>query len=109
MNELERLLSPISGYLTLGMFEDAWETLEDFPPELRIHDTVLGLRVEILQRLGKWESARMLAESLAKRCPENPDWWLDWAYSLRREQTVEVAQTVLREAAALHPDEALIT
>ncbi len=109
MSELERLLSPVSGYLTLGMCEEAWEELESLPAVLRVHDAVLSLRVEILQRLGKWESARMLAESLAKRCPENPEWWLQWAYSLRREQTVEVAQTVLREAAALHPDEALIT
>ena len=108
MSELERLLSPVSGYLTLGMLVDAWDLLEDFPPELRIHDTVLGLRVEILQRLGKWESARVLAESLAKRSPENPDWWLSWSYALRREQSVAEAQRVLRKASEIHPDVALI-
>jgi hypothetical protein len=109
MNELERLLSPVSGYLTLGMHQDAWDLLGDLSPELRIHDAVLGLRLEILQHLEKWESARVLAESLAKRSPENPDWWLSWSYALRRERSVEAAQAVLREASEIHSDVALIT
>ncbi len=108
MNSFERRLQPALGYLELGMFEEANEELEELPPELRAADEVLGLRIEILQKLAKWESARVLAESLAKRSPGNPGWWLSWSYALRREQSVLAAQTVLRKASEIHPDIALI-
>lgn len=108
MNELNRLLEPAVGYLTLGMCEDAWEELENLPHELRVNDAVLELRILIYQRMGKWGFARILAESLAKKSPGNPHWWIQWAYSLRREKTVADARAVLMEAAAHHPDEAMI-
>lgn len=90
------------------MLQDAWEELENLPPELRAHPAVLDFRITIYQRMGKWESARILAESLAKQCPENPHWWIMWAYSLRREKSVSDARAVLMEAASHHPNEALI-
>ena len=105
---LVQLLQPALGYLQLGMFVEANDELEELPPELRADDAVLGLRLEIYQGLGKWESARVLAESLAKRSPENPGWWLSWSYALRREKSVAEAQTVLRKASEIHPDVALI-
>jgi predicted Zn-dependent protease len=108
MNDLQRNLDAALGYLALGMHQDAWEELESLPPELRADDQVLDLRISIYQGLKKWESARVLAESLAKRSPENPHWWILWAFSLRREKSVEAARAVLLEAALLHPDEALI-
>jgi tetratricopeptide (TPR) repeat protein len=108
MNVSPRHLDATLGYLALGMHQDAWNELESLPPELRANVGVIELRIEILQRLGKWEAARMLAESLAKQFPENPHWWLLWSYALRREQSVETAQSVLREALAIHPDVGMI-
>jgi tetratricopeptide (TPR) repeat protein len=105
---LQRCLDAAHGFITLGMFQDAWDELENLPPEFRSNDVVLALRIEIFQGLKKWESCRVLAESLAKRSPENPDWWLSWSFALRREQSVEAAQVVLRKAAELHPSVALI-
>jgi predicted Zn-dependent protease len=108
MNNPTRHLDTTLGYLALGMNQDAWDELESLPPELRADVSVIELRIEILQRLGKWESARVLAESLAKRSPENPQWWILWAFSLRREKSVADARAVLLEASKLHPNEALI-
>ena len=108
MKELGQCLHAASGYLTLGMYQDAWDELEKLPPPHREHDVVLKLRIQIHQGLGKWEFARVLAESLARHSPDNPDWWILWAYSLRREQSIEAAQAVLREAAEIHPGVALI-
>lgn len=108
MNDLPHLLERASGYLSLGMFQDAWDELENLPPESRTHDPVLELKVIIYQNMGKWESARVLAESLAKRCPENPQWWILWAYSLRREKSIPEARAVLMEAASHHPDVGMI-
>lgn len=96
------------GYLALGMHEDAWEELEALPPEAKANDGVFDLRISIYMGIEKWESARILAESLAKRSPENVRWWVLWAYSLRREKSIPDARAVLLEASKVHPDEALI-
>jgi predicted Zn-dependent protease len=109
MTDLKRTLDAAAGYLTLGLIDDAWEELESLPPAMEREDAVLELRCEIYQRLGRWNSARVLAESMAHRSPENPAWWLSWAYALRREQSVEAARGVLWEAAQLHPGVPLIT
>lgn len=108
MNEIIRHLEACSGYITLGMYEDAWNELESIPPELRAKVDVIELRLEIYQALGKWESARVLAESMVKRDPENPNWWIAWAYSLRREKSIHEAREVLQEAVLHHPGVALI-
>jgi tetratricopeptide (TPR) repeat protein len=108
MNVLPRHLEAALGYLALGMHQDAWDELECLPPEQRANDGVSELRISIYQALGKWESARVLAESLAKRSPENPQWWILWAFSARREKSVADARAVLLEASKLHPKEALI-
>jgi len=96
------------GYLSLGMHQDAWDELEMLPPALCAREEVLEIRIEIFQRLGKWESARGLAESLTKRNPENPDCWLSWAFALRREKSIETAEEVLVEAINRHADIPLI-
>ena len=103
MNDTPRHLQAALGYLTLGMHQDAWDELENLPPELRTDVAVLELRIQIYQLLGKWEPARILAESLALKFPENPIWWIHWAYSLRREKNVREAQGVLWHAVQIHP------
>lgn len=109
MSELKRSLEAVEGYLTLELYQDAWEELECLPPALEAEHAVLELRCEIYQRLEKWSSARVLAESMAHQFPENPAWWLSWAFALRREQTVEAARGVLWEAVQRHPGVGLIS
>lgn len=95
IRQLDQLLQPAIGYLQLGMVEEANDELEELPPEMRAADEVLALRIEILQRLAKWESARMLAESLAKRSPENTGRWLSWSYALPRSLPDEPRRPVI--------------
>ena len=106
--KLKRCLDAVHGFITLGMYQDAWDELENLPPEFRADDVVLALRIEIFHGLQKWESSRVLAESLAKRSPENPGWWLSWSFAVRREESVEAARAVLKKAAEIHPNVALI-
>lgn len=108
MNDLQRPLEAALGFMSLGMHEDALEELETLSPELRSLDVVMEMRIEIYRGLGKWESARVIAESLAGKFPENPGWWLSWSFALRREQSVEAAQVVLLEASEIHPDVGMI-
>ena len=44
MNEIIRHLEACSGYITLGMYEDAWNELESLPPEHRANVDVIGKR-----------------------------------------------------------------
>jgi predicted Zn-dependent protease len=106
--ELEKGLEATRGYLTLDLLEDAWIELDSIPPELRAHEAVIELRIQILLKFERWKFARVLAESQAKRLPENPAWWLHWAYALRRERSIIDARGVLWEAAQRHPACALI-
>lgn len=108
MNDAIRNLEAAWGYLVLGMHQDALDELESLPLDLPADDHVLELRIWIYHGLEKWESARSLAESMAKLSPQSPHWWIQWAFSLRREKSVEAARAVLLEAAAAHPDLALI-
>lgn len=108
MNAPLHKIEAAHGYIDLGMFQEAWDELESLPPELRAGNAVFEIRLEIFQRMQKWESARMLAESLAKQAPENPAWWLHWASAIRQEKTVGAARKVLRQAVELHPNVATI-
>jgi len=90
------------------MHTEAWDELEALPPAQRADDRVLELRIQIYLALEKWAPARVLAESLARQAPENPGWWLLWAYALRRETSIEAGREVLRKAVVRHPDAALI-
>jgi hypothetical protein len=108
MTGVSHNLEAALGYLALGMQQDACNELESLPPELRADDGVLELRIAIYHGMARWESARVMAESLAKCSPENPNWWILWAFSLRREESVAAARAVLLEASKVHSDEAVI-
>ncbi|MES2922116.1 MAG: hypothetical protein V4819_11245 [Verrucomicrobiota bacterium] len=107
-NKLENGVNAAVGYLSLGLMEDAWNELESLPPEFRAQNAVIELRIEILLKLERWKFARVLAEGQAKRFPENPAWWLQWAAALRRERSIQDARGVLWEAVQRHPACALI-
>ncbi len=106
--ELKKGLEAAVGYLSLGLLEEAWDELDSLRPALRADNAVIELRIEILLKLERWKSARILAEGQAKRFPGNPAWWLQWASALRRERSIEEARGVLWEAAQRHPACALI-
>jgi hypothetical protein len=61
--ELEKGLEAATGYFSLGLREDAWNELESLPPELRAHESVIELRVEILLKLERWEFAPAVWQS----------------------------------------------
>lgn len=94
-----------TGYLELGMAEEALAELAGIthgPPEL------LHLRVEILFSLKRWREAAEICLPMLKRDPDEPAWWIQAAYAVRRWQSLEAAEPILKNALHHHPDNLLI-
>lgn len=57
-------LEQAEGYVALGMFSDAWEVIEDLPPEEKTSEPVLVIRIRILTGLFQWELGEEMARLL---------------------------------------------
>ena len=77
-----------SGYLELGMFDDAALVLEEIAPEDKNRNEVLGARAALYMAAKKWNMAAAVASHLVKVQPENAGWWISLAYALRRTETL---------------------
>jgi Flp pilus assembly protein TadD len=97
-----------SGYLELGMLDDAALVLEEIAPEDKNRNEVLGARVNLYMVAKKWDMAAAVASHLVKVEPENEAWWIGLAYSIRRSEGVEKAEAILLRAQAIHPKVAMI-
>jgi tetratricopeptide (TPR) repeat protein len=71
-----------SGYLELGMFDDAALALEEIAPEVASH--------------------------LVKTEPGTSGWWINLAFATRRCDGIESAEEILLRARELHHDNAII-
>jgi lipopolysaccharide biosynthesis regulator YciM len=97
-----------SGYLELGMFDDAALVLEEIAPEDKNRNEVLGARVGIYMAARKWDIAAAVASHLGKVEPQTAGWWISFAYAVRRTESVEKAEAILLQAQVIHPKVAMI-
>ena len=97
-----------SGYLELGMFDDAALVLEEIAPEDKNRNEVLGARVNLYMVAKKWDMAAAVASHLVKVDPGTAGWWISLAYALRRTESVEKAESILLRAQTIHPKVAMI-
>ena len=97
-----------SGYLELGMFDDAARSLQEIPPEDRRRIEVLGARLALYLAGRKWQMAAAVAGHLVKVTPENATWWIQMAYAVRRSETIEKAEAILLRALEIHPKNVII-
>jgi Flp pilus assembly protein TadD len=97
-----------SGYLELGMFDDAAMVLEEIAREDKTRNEVLGARLGIYMAARKWDMAAAVASHLVRVEPQNAAWWISLAYALRRTESVEKAEAILLQAQIIHPKVAMI-
>jgi tetratricopeptide (TPR) repeat protein len=97
-----------SGYLELGMLDDAANALEEIHPDDKPRKEVLYAQVGLYVASKKWKMAAAVAGHIVKAEPENPRAWINLAYLVRRAENVEEAETVLLKARDWHPKNALI-
>ena len=69
-----------SGYLELGLFDDAALVLEEIAPEDKNRNEVLGARVNLYMVAKKWDMAAAVASHLVEVQPENSGWWINLAF-----------------------------
>ena len=103
--ETARMVLAVQGFAELGLFDEAEDELAGLDPDLEVAGV---LRCDLLSRQSRWEEMRSLAEGLARKSPEGSQWWISWAYAVRRTESVEAAREILAEARRLHPEEAII-
>jgi lipopolysaccharide biosynthesis regulator YciM len=70
----QRLVLASSGYLELGMLDDAALALEEIEPEDKTRTEVLGARVVLYIAAKKWEMAAAVASHLVKVDPGTAGW-----------------------------------
>jgi hypothetical protein len=55
------LIREAEGYAELGLFLEAWEKLEDLPPDQRLLPGVIRVRLIVCEGLQKWSLGKELA------------------------------------------------
>ena len=97
-----RHLDYASGYIALGMFDDAANELEEVCFDDRLKPEVLRVRVELYHEAKEWDQLLAVAKGLAQASPDEEQGWISWAYALRELQRVSEAQEVLLKAESVY-------
>ncbi len=101
-------LSYARGYTELGLLAEAAAELELVGPATRQTSEFLEVQAVLFQEQKKWAHLQEIAEELCRRHPDNPSWWIMYAYGARRAESIERAEAILLDAHRHHPHEATI-
>lgn len=105
---LKKHLSYANGYRQLGMFSDAHQELAKIDPEYSGLKEVVVSNLAICSDEQDWERVSYLGKGLVEQFPDEVEWWIQWAYALRRCNSVDAAREVLEDALHRFPKEACI-
>lgn len=104
----KRHLSHCQGYLDLGMVDSAHDELEKIQLDDRLEKEVLSARIQVYIKAKYWDLVASIAKTLATQHPDEPEWYLYWAYGARRANSLDQAKGILLEALKRFPDNATI-
>ena len=97
-----------SGYLELGMLDEAARILDEIDAKDRRRKEVLHAQLELATAAERWHSAVATAASLVRSHPEDPAGWLVLARALTKTANAEYAEAVLTKACKWHPEITLL-
>ncbi|MGC4070993.1 MAG: hypothetical protein QM760_00420 [Nibricoccus sp.] len=101
-------VSHARGYRELGLLKEAQRELTLVPEKHAGETDVIAEEAALSQELGSWKKLAHACRTLAQRHPDDPCWWIMWAYGERRSTSLEAAEKVLLEAEGQHADNATI-
>lgn len=107
MNRADQMLQAAVGYLELGMLVEANDEIEKLAPDLKTSSPTLGVRMEIYRAAQKWRLMEVMALELWKRHQDEPVYWNDLAWAVRRADSLKAAQKILLNAAERFPGDAM--
>jgi len=88
-------LAAAEGYLTLKLPHDAWEALDEIPPDERESLEVISLRLEILSSMQRWKEVSRIGRESISRFPAHGHLYLQTSYGVRRHENLTAAYEVL--------------
>jgi hypothetical protein len=59
-SEIAAIILEAEGHAELGLFSEAWELVESLPPEVRLNESVVSVRLLVCAGLEKWTLGREL-------------------------------------------------
>ncbi|MEM7469435.1 MAG: hypothetical protein AAF387_21495 [Pseudomonadota bacterium] len=83
------------GFLALDMADDAWQALEELPPEQKTNEPILQMRVEIAIKLKRWQLGATVARGALRLYPECAAFYVDGAECVRHSESLEAARELL--------------
>lgn len=101
-------LSHVRGYLELGSIDEAAAELAHLSPAEQERPVALALRAAVLQEQERWPELVTIAGRLVRLQPSQSGWWIALAYAVRRSDSLQEAEAVLRKAEQTHPHDPTI-
>ena len=97
-----RRIEYASGFIELGLLNEASEEIEAIEGEDRLSAEVMAVRSDLYMAAKDWDLVIAVARELARLTPKNDRGWIHWAYALRELGRVAEAKGVLLQAEPLH-------
>ena len=94
-----------TGYIALGLLDQAEAELAAIPSEDRELPDVLAAQAGLAMAAKRWTDVVGLARRLTEVEPADVQGWVWWAYALREMQQIREARSVLLQVEAIHGDD----
>ena len=102
MTPTSRHLQYASGYIALGLLNEASDELEAIEGEDRLLSEVMAVRSDLYMEAKQWDLLLAVSSALARQRPEQDKGWINSAFALRELGRVKEAKAVLLEAEPIH-------
>ncbi|MFA6290118.1 MAG: hypothetical protein WC661_22250 [Opitutaceae bacterium] len=103
----KKQLGYAQGYLELEMLDAAAEALSLIAEAERAASPVLTLSLAVHTERSDWTKAAEVGAILCEREPGEAWHWIQWAYAVRRSESLVAAKDILMRGVSLHPREAI--
>src|SRR4051812_46600834 len=108
MISTQRRLEYASGFIQLGMLEQAANELESIAFTDRFFPEVLLVRIELQVEAKLWDAVIELGRTMTAQHPARERPWIALAFALREQQRITEARDVLLAADVLHGAESAL-
>ncbi len=107
--QIARTIRAADGYLDLKLVEDAVLELKGVPTDYHQDRRYLTVVYRLCQLTDDWTRGRDVSKTLWTQHAEDVDAWVNYAYAVRRAESIEAAREILVTALDQFPEEAIIS